>query len=71
MCGYFKFQPIFMKKEGLQDRSSTSDIDHEELIRTRLAQVEQGAPLIPHEEATRHFEDRSRGKKPSNPEEGA
>jgi toxin ParE1/3/4 len=31
--------------------------DVDEIIRTRLEQVEQGAPLIPHEEAVRHIED--------------
>src|SRR5918995_4927035 len=36
--------------------------DVDEIVRTRLEQVEQGAPLIPHEEAVRHIEDRMRRK---------
>jgi toxin ParE1/3/4 len=42
--------------------------DVDEIIRARLKQVEQGAPLIPHEEAIRHIEERLRGEKPDKPE---
>jgi len=42
--------------------------DVDELVRTRLDQVGQGAPLIPHEEAVRHIEARLRGERPDHPE---
>jgi toxin ParE1/3/4 len=42
--------------------------DVDKIIRARLEQVEQGAPLILHEEATRHIEERLRSEKPDQPE---
>ncbi len=42
-------------------------IEQDELVRTRLAQVEQGMPLIPHEYVVRYFQALTRGEKPDRP----
>jgi Arc/MetJ-type ribon-helix-helix transcriptional regulator len=44
-----------------------AQIEQDEIIRHRLAQVEQGAPLIPYEEAVRYFTALMRGEKPDRP----
>ena len=44
-----------------------AQIEQDEIIRNRLAQVEQGAPLIPHKEVVRYVEARLRGEKPDRP----
>jgi toxin ParE1/3/4 len=67
----FDHQMIFYRLTGdvielIRVYHAARDID--ELIRTRLEQVEQGALLIPHEEAVRHIEELKRREKPDNPE---